>query len=304
MMSYLFRHLQVFMATLGDLFRSPLSSIMSALVIGITMAIPAIGFTLLNSAESMSRNWDISPQINVYLEDSVNENATAAIINEFEFIEGIAGTRLISKQQALQDFKRISGLGDELNALEENPLPTTIVVEPQIDYASADKIATLEQQLRKIDGINDISVNVEWLNRLNSVLNFLHSITKIIGLLLSIAIILVVSNTIGLQIQNRRQEIIITKLVGGTNAFVKRPFLYFGGILGLLGGAFCSAIYLICYLILEQPVQKLAISYGSNFSLVSLSGVHFLTFLLIGAMLGWLAAQLSVMRHLSAILPK
>ena len=298
------RHLQVLMATLGDLCRSPLSSTMSALVIGITMAIPVIGAMLITSAESVSRNWDISPQINVYLDDAIDANDVDPLINEFNFIEGIADTKLLSKDQALAEFKRISGLKDELDSLDENPLPTTIIISPTGEYNSREKIAELKNNLIKMDGIQDITVNVEWLDRLNSVLSFLHSVAKIISILLAIAIILVVSNTIGLQIQNRKQEIVITKLVGGTDAFVKRPFLYFGATLGILGGIFCCIIYGITYLALNQPIQQLASSYGSSFSLVGLEWWHLVTLLAIGALLGWLAAQLSVIRHLATILPK
>jgi len=298
------RHLQVLMATLGDLSRSPLSSIMSALVIGITMAIPVIGAMLITSAESVSRNWDISPQINVYLDNTVNSDDTDSLLNELNFIEGIANTKLLTKDLALTEFKRVSGLKDELDALTDNPLPTTIIISPTDSYNSSEKIAELQANLIKYDGVQDITVNIEWLERLNSVLSFLRSIAKIISVLLAIAIILVVSNTIGLQIQNRKQEIVITKLVGGTDAFVKRPFLYFGATIGILGGIFCCAIYGLTYIALNHPIQQLASSYGSSFSLISLEWWHLACLLLLGALLGWLAAQLSVIRHLSTILPK
>lgn len=298
------RHLQVLLATLGDLSRSPLNSISSALVIGITMAIPVIGGMLISSAGSMSRNWDISPQINVYLNDAVAPNDTKALLNEFNFFAGVASTTLLTKDQALTEFKRLSGLEDELDTLEENPLPTTIIISPTSDYDSIDRITKLKNDLMKIDGVQNITINVEWLERLNSVLSFLRSTAKIISILLAIALILVVSNTIGLQIQNRRQEIVITKLVGGTDSFVKRPFLYFGATIGIFGGVFCCIIYALTYLALNQPIQRLASSYGSSFSLVNLQWWHLASLLLIGGLLGWLAAQLSVIRHLSSILPK
>ena len=298
------RHLQVLLATLGDLFRSPLNSIMSALVIGITMAIPAIGAMLISSAESVSSNWDISPQINVYLDDAISSGDIDSLLNEFNFVEGIGKTKVLTKEQALSEFKQISGLKDELDNLDENPLPTTIIISPSDDYNSHEKITELQGSLTKIDGIQGITVNFKWLERLNSVLSFLHSIAKIISVLLAIAIILVVSNTIGLQIQNRKQEIVITKLVGATDSFVKRPFLYFGATIGILGGIFCCIIYGLTYLALNQPIQQLASSYGSSFSLISLEWWHLASLLLIGSILGWLAAQLSVIRHLSAIVPK
>lgn len=298
------RHLQVFLATLGDLSRSPLNSIMSSLVIGITMSIPVIAAMLIISAESVSRNWDISPQINVYLDNSVHSGDIGSLLNEFNFIEGIAESTLLTKDQALTNFKQISGLQDELDSLEENPLPNTIIISPTENFNTPAKIAELKDSLTKIDGINDITVNIEWLERLNSVLSFLRSVAKIISILLAIAIILVVSNTIGLQIQNRKQEIVITKLVGGTDSFVKRPFLYFGATIGILGGVFCCIIYGITYLTLNQPIQQLAASYGSNFTLIQLEWWHLLSLIGLGAVLGWLAAQLSVIRHLAKILPK
>ena len=298
------RHFQVLLATLGDLFRSPLSSIMSALVIGITMAIPVIGAMLIASAESVSRNWDISPQVNVYLNNTIDDNNVNSLQKEFDFVEGIADTKLLTKDQALAEFKLISGLKDELDNLDENPLPITFIITPTEDFSNREKIIELQNNLIKFDAVQNITVNIEWLERLNSVLSFLYSVAKIISVLFAIAIILVVSNTIGLQIQNRRQEIVITKLVGGTDAFVKRPFLYFGATIGLLGGIFCCIIYALAYLALNQPIQQLASSYGSNFSLVNIEWWHLISLLAIGALLGWLAAQLSVIRHLAKILPK
>ncbi len=303
MKNYIIRHIQVLFATLGNLFRAPISTVMNASVIGITLAIPMVCLNLLDSAESLNRSWDSKPQVNLYLEADLDESDVSAIIHELEYTAGLEKAEVISKEQALEEFKRLSGLQEELSSLDENPLPVTIIALPTEAFSTPDGLQQLEASLKKIDGIADISMNIEWIKRFNAILTFMRSLALIIGLLLAIAIVLVTSNTVRLLIMDRKKEIIITKLVGGTNTFVRRPFLYFGVILGLAGGLLASLIHIVTHYALNQPIQQLAESYNSQFSLATLSLQQFGWTLLTGAILGWLAARISIARHLSKIKP-
>lgn len=304
MINYLTRHLQVILATIGDLFRTPLSTLMSAAVIGITLALPSIGFSLLESAQTLNANWDNKPKVHIYLSPDLIKDDIDAINNELQFAPGIADSTVISKDQALEDFKRISGLENELDTLENNPLPTTLIATPTPEFSTPEQLRVLQDSLQKIDGIDSVNMNIEWLQRFNAILSILRTLTLAISVLLAIAVVLVTSNTVRLLITDRRDEIVITKLVGATNAFVRRPFLYFGVMQGLLGGALACLIHIATHFAVNRPVQELAQSYDSSYSLVAPGATQLLGLLLIGSILGWLAARLSVARHLHQIKPR
>lgn len=304
MINYIFRHLQVFFNTLGDLFRSPLHTLLNATVIGITIAIPTLAYVSVNSAKTLTNSWEVQPQVNLYLEDAYNTDDINAIIEEIGFIEGISSTRLIPKAEALKQFKSSSGLGEEIDALKSNPLPNTLIVTPQTEYSGEQDVALLVENLLKIDGIKEHSVNMDWLTRFNSLLTFGRSLFLLLSALLSIAVLLVVNNTVGLLIRERKQEIIVTQLVGGTNTFIKRPFLYYGAILGGLGGIITIIIYFCSHWLLQQPLANLAQTYNSQFTLKSLTFKESIIIVLIGLLLGWLAAQFAVIRQLYKIKPK
>ena len=304
MISYFARHLQVLLATVGDVFRTPLSTLMNVMVIGITLALPSIGLSLLESAQTLNATWDSKPKVHIYLAPDLAPEDITLINNELQLAEGVASSTVITKEQALDDFKRISGLDTELQALDSNPLPTTLIATPTDAFSTPAQLQLLQTSLQKIDGIDSVNMNIEWLQRFNAILSILRTLTLTVGALLAIAVVLITSNTVRLLITDRREEIVIAKLVGATNAFVRRPFLYFGVMQGLLGGALACCIHLITHITLNQPVAALAQSYDSSYSLTAPGAVQLLSLLLIGGVLGWLAARLSVARHLHQIKPR
>ena len=231
MNAYLGRHLQVLFSTLGDMCRTPLSSLNTILIISITLLLPGLLYVTIKSAESLNSSWQGRPQISIFLEKQINDDEAQSIFDEVRLNPAVSLAEFISPQQALGEFRMLSGIENgnshfdqELAFLGENPLPASIVIMPNNDYLEPEKLARLEDQLTSFDGIDSIRLDLEWTTRFNAILNTYKHIALLLSGLLAIGLILIVGNTIKLLIVNRRHEIEIIKLVGGTNTFVRRPF--------------------------------------------------------------------------------
>jgi len=298
------RFIQMLLRAWQDLFKHPFSALANILVIGIALAIPTVGYGLTMSVTELSFALEKKPHINIYLSTTIDESSAEAILDELSFTEGIQDKYLISKEQALEAFQKASGIDNIIDSLENNPLPTTIVVTPSDEYLTSDLLQSLIDNIQKIDGIDEIQVNQEWLERLNMIKNFATTIVLILAILVACAIIFILSNTIRLLIATRKSEIIVSKLVGASDSFVRQPFLYLGFLYGLLGGLTAYAIYWIVLYFLQAPIDELASSYDTNFFLYQLNDIDSATVILGAAVLGWLAARFSVGRHLQSIKPK
>lgn len=301
-------HIKTIIRTFSDLAKAPLSTLTNTLMIGISLSLPIIGYALIKSTENLSFALEHKPHINIYISPLTPAIDISAIENELKFTEGVKSQRTISKQQALKEFEESSGIKDILKSLNKNPLPTTIIVTPMNSHLSSNGIQKLKDKLSKIDGIDDIQVNQEWLERLNSVTNFANTLLLVFTSLIATAILLTLSNTIRLLISTRKNEILISKLVGANDSYVRRPFLYLGFLYGLLGGAIAYGITTVVLFTLQQPVNKFSLSYDNShsaiFDLYSLNITEIAIVLVGSALLGWLAARLSVGKHLSAIKPR
>lgn len=302
------QHIKAFIRTFSDLIKSPLSTLTNTLMIGISLSLPIIGYSLIKSTENLSFALEHKPHINVYISPLAPAIDISAIENELKFTQGVKKQRTVSQQQALKEFEEASGIKDILKSLNKNPLPTTIIVTPMDSHLSRNGIQQLTDEINKIDGIEDIQVNQEWLERLNSITSFANTLLFVFTSLIAIAILLTLSNTIRLLISNRKNEILISKLVGANDSYVRRPFLYLGFMYGLLGGIIAYGITAVILLVLQQPVNKFSLSYdnsqSTSFDLYTLSMSEVGIILISSAILGWLAARLSVGKHLNAIKPR
>ena len=192
---------------------------------------------------------------------------------------------------------------DVLDSLDENPLPHTLIVVPTLNNSGSDALQSLVEDIRKIEGVEHARLDLKWLLRLQAIINVAIRAVIVIGVLLSLAVILIISNTIRLEILNRRDEIEIINRVGGTAAFIRRPFLYAGSLQGLLGAFVAIILINFSNLALKTPLQELVGLYGTQLELLGLSGEASLTIILIGLMLGWIASRVSVSRHLRQLMP-
>jgi len=302
--NYILRHLQVMLFSLGQLWRQPLSSLMTIVVIGIAIALPAGLYVLLHNIEQVSDQWDDATQISLFLEYEMSHEQGINLNKKLQSWPNIAQSHYQSSTQSLEEFRQLSGLGPLLDSLPTNPLPAIIIIHPNENDLRPDAIGSLLSRLEALPEVEQAQLDMEWLQRLRSLNQTAQRGISILGILLSLSVLLIIGNTIRLAILSRQSEIRVIKLVGGTNTFVRRPFLYTGFWYGILGGLMGWAILLISLSLLNGPINHLAKLYGSQFTLHWLSGTLFLILPLTGLILGVLGAWLAVSKHLSAIEPQ
>jgi cell division transport system permease protein len=300
--TYFLRHAQVALATLGNLVRAPVASVMTIAVIGITLALPTGLYLAIHNLERVTRGIDPGGQVSLFLKGDVSDSVAERLVGRVQKMRGVARVEYVSRAQALAEFRRLSGFGEALSAIDGNPLPAVIVVHPFAGTRPAE-LEGLVAQLRRLEPVDSAQLDLEWVRRLHAMLGIAQRATAMLAGLLGLAVLLTVGNTIRLAILNRLEEIEVIKLVGGTNGFIRRPFLYAGVIQGLLGAVTAWAILAAGRLVLNDPIRELSALYGSEFALTGLGLPATATLLAVGSLLGWLGSRVAVGRHLRAIEP-
>lgn len=301
MKSYFLRHVQVLFFSIGQLARTPLTTLMTLAVIGITLALPTSLYVLFDNLQRASHGWDAGVQISLFLKHDTSERAASALVDKVRGMPQVAAVEYISRAQALAEFKRLSGFGDALDVLDNNPLPPVLVVRPT--PGSPSQVQALVQALSRLSDVDLAQLDLEWIKRLHAMLTIAQRGVLILAGLLALAVLLIIGNTIRLAILNRRSEIEVIKLIGGTDAFIRRPFLYSGLLQGFFGAVVAWLLVSLGLLLLSGPVRDLAGLYGSRFELGGLGLENALWLLLAGASLGWLGSRLAVSRHIRSIEP-
>jgi len=304
LLSWFTRHLQSFFYTLGLLSRAPLASFLTAAVIGMALALPAGLYVLLDNVQDATRGWDRGNGISLFLKLEVGDHEAAKIAGRLRAWPQVAGAREITRQQALDEFRALSGFADVMDAFSsDNPLPAVIIVEPAVDGGNSEAMEKLLGRLAALPAVDYAQVDLAWLKRLYGVFRIVERGVLVLAGLLAAGVLLVVGNTMRLSIENRRQEIEIAKLVGATDAFIRRPFLYSGLLYGTLGGVIAWLLVMGCFLLLGEPVQHLTALYSGDYRLRVLGPVASVLLLMGGSLLGLLGSWLSVGRQLAAIEP-
>lgn len=302
--NYVIHHARAFFASLGGLLRTPWASLMTAVVIGVALALPSGFHALLLSVQSLASGWESEvAQVSLFLKADTKEDVARNLAWRLRSMDDVAGVRYISPQQALEEFQRSSGLSDALAYLDENPLPTVLVVKPATDFARPDIVHGLVKRLQALPEVESTQLDWAWLERLHALVALADRAMVLVGVVLAVAVLFIVGNTIRLAIENHREEIIITKLVGATDAFIRRPFIYGGIWYGLVGGIIALIIVDGALWGMRGPVARLVALYKSNFQLGMIGGTEAVVILAAGAALGWVGAWLAVGRHLRQIEP-
>ncbi len=303
MINYLLRHLQVFFASLGQLARTPVATLMTVSVIGITLALPAGLYVLLDNARHASGGWDQGAQVSLFLKTAVNDTQAQALVARLRRLPAVADAQYISREAALAEFKKLSGFGDALDTLAGNPLPAVVVVRPAPAHSEARALEGLVADLRREPAVDLAQVDLEWVQRLQLLLIIAQRGVLMLGGVLGLAVLLIIGNTIRLAVLNRREEIEVVKLIGGTDAFVRRPFLYAGFLHGMLGAVLAWLLIQGSLVLLSGPIGELSALYGSAYTLTGLPARASALLLLAGGGLGWVGSRVAVGRHLRAIEP-
>ena len=301
--TFLQRHAQVALDSLGRMYRNWLPSLMTAAVIGIALALPSSLYLLLDNIDRLSGSWDGQASLSVFLKDTVTERKAAALAKKIRTWPEVSGLELVTPEQALDEFRDRAGFANVLDALDENPLPVVLIITPADKHTRPDTVAALQTRLEQLPETALAQLDLQWVQRLHAILDMGRRAVLVISVLLGLAVLLVIGNTIRLEIQNRHEEILVTKLIGATNGFVRRPFLYSGIWYGVLGGLIAWGLVETGFWLLAGPVAHLAGLYDSSFSLQTLA-LQLLGLLLTGGIvLGLLGSWLAVGRHLDAIEP-
>ncbi len=305
--AWLSHHFYVLFSSLGHLVRTPLPTLMTATVIGIALALPTGLYLLLENAQHISSEWGGAAQISLFLKKDIglNEAQVHLLADQLHQRPDIYSVQMITPTQALTEYHELSGFKealDVLDTLKYNPLPFMLVIQP----ATSDTIAmkTLLNSLKQLPEVDKAQSDMLWLERLFTMVKIVRRGVLILASLLSLAVLLVIGNTIRLTIYNRRDEIEIYKLVGATDAFIRRPFLYTGFWYGLSGGLVAWLLVKISFWLLQGPVKKLSALYYSQFELMTLDVLSGSALLSSGALLGLVGAWLAVGQHLKKIQPR
>ena len=300
---WLTRHASTSIGSLGRLFRQPFASLMIVLVIAVTLAIPAALNLVVKNAQSVSAGWDNALDFSVYLHRNLSETDASNLASLIQQRADVASVSVITAAEALDEFRQQSGFGEALDQLSDNPLPHTLVVRPG-PANTGQSIVLLQEELGNLPEADAVQVDTEWVQRFHAILDILRRAIVIGASLLGTAIIIIIGNTIRLDIQNRREEIEVTKLIGASNAFVRRPFLWSGFWYGLCGGLLAVGLVHYGLYLLEQPVARLAGLYQSGIVVISLSAKETLTVIGIGVVLGLTGSWFAVARHMRRIEPR
>lgn len=303
MIAWLTRHAQTSIGSLGRLSQQKLATALTVLVIGIALALPACLHLLISNAQTATGSWNRAVDLTVFLKRPTSVEEAKRTADRIKQRRDVSSVELVTADEALKEFRRDSGFGEAIEALNDNPLPHTLVVHPSAGFTTAASLDALAADLRAQPSVEIVQLDTAWVNRLNAILDAVRRALAITAGLLGLGVMVIVGNTIRLDIQNRRAEIEVTKLVGGSDAFVRRPFLYNGIWYGLAGGLTAWIITLAVTGVLREPVGRIAGLYGSAFELGGLNLEATLTLLSSGIVLGWLGSYVAATRHLRAIEP-
>ena len=301
--AYLEHHTEVAIFSLKKLMKTPIASLMTIAVIGIALALPGTLYLLLDNAQAVSKSWDESTQISLYLKANIEDAQAKAISSALSKRPEIISSKYISRAQALVEFRQHSGFGSVLDTLTNNPLPSVITAKPALAGISPLQLQKLVKELQAMPSVELAQFDLEWVQRLYATFDVIEYTVTIVASLLCLAVLFVIGNTIRLDILSRREEIEIIKLIGASDAFVRRPFLYSGFWYGLMSGITATFLISIALVLLQEPINTLVKLYGSQFELKTMSLKMVVILLSSSAFLGLMGAWLAVSRHLRHIKP-
>jgi len=299
--AYLLHHLKSLLFSLDKIYQAPTTTIMTVAVIGITLSLPGGFYLFLKNIDAISGDFRSSSQISLYLGLDVSEKQARALEKQITKMADVTSTRFISRESSLEEFRQNSGFGKSIDTLSSNPLPHTIIVEPVEGDTFA--VRNLLNTLEAMPEVEIAKLDTEWLERLYTIIEIAKRSVIIVTILFAFAVLLIIGNTIRLDIQNRYQEIIVTKLIGATDAFIRRPFLYGGIWYGLLGGIISWLIVEIGYLAISGPLERLNLLYQSDMNLITFSFHDFIILITSSTLLGLAGSWIAVARHLNQIEP-
>lgn len=296
------QHQAIATDSLLRLLLDPVASFLTWAVIGIALALPLSLLLLLQNLQQIGSGLDQSGSLSLFMASNLTPEQLEEFGATLAAHSDIATVELITADEALQEFQASSGFGEVLDGLEENPLPAVFLVSPAQQDAAT--VTQLQAALAVLPGVDVAQLDLEWVQRLSAMVRLATRMALLLAVMLGVGVVLVIGNTVRLAIENRRAEIVVVKLVGGTDAYVSRPFLYTGLWYGVGGGLLAVALIALALWLMQGPVSALMQTYDGEFRLIGLGLSNSFLVLAGAGLLGWLGAWVSVLRHLRAIEPR
>ncbi|HEV7611086.1 MAG TPA: permease-like cell division protein FtsX [Steroidobacteraceae bacterium] len=301
--AYFARHAQTLVGSLGRIMSQPFATLMTVGVIAVALALPLFLHLFLTNVRAATGIWSDAFDLSVYMDKKASAGRAASVAKQLRQRGDVAALRIITAEQAMAEFRGDSGFGKALDALSENPLPDTLIVTPTLAASTPEGTVALKAAIAAIADVQLVQIDTEWVQRLQAMLDILRRVVALTAALLGAGVVLIVGNTIRLDILNRRTEIEVMKLVGASDGFARRPFLYSGIWYGLGGGLLALLLVAVAAAVLSRPVDALAKLYGSRFHMQGLSFETATGVLGLATGLAWLGSWLAATRHIRAIDP-
>lgn len=290
--------------TIADFLRQPLSSFLTVMVVAISLTLPSICYIVWKNVSTAAEQWYPTPQLTVYLDKSLDDSLAEATIKKIEALEKVSDVNYLSRQDSLVEFRSWSGFSSALDMLEENPLPAVAIVTPIMEPGNQELMTNLRDSVAQIAGVDEVRMDDSWFTRLSTLTSLVGQIAMVIGTLMIVALLLVIGNSVRLNIFSRRNTINVMKLIGATDGFIMRPFLNWGLLLGLAGAIFALIFSALLVWKLSDVVTQAATVFGTSFSISGLGFDESIILILVSMTIGWFAAWLTTMQHLRQFTPE
>ncbi len=290
--------------SLSDMWRQPLATLLTVMVIAISLTLPSVCYLVWKNVSQAAEQWYPAPQLTVYLSKTLDDDAAEQVVAQLKQQDGVDKVNYLSREEALGEFRNWSGFGGAMDMLEQNPLPAVAIITPKLNFQSSDTMNNLRDRMTKVQGVDEVKMDDSWFSRLAALSGLVGQVAAMIGALMIVAVFLVIGNSVRLSIFARRDTINVQKLIGATDGFILRPFLYGGALLGFSGALLSLILSQILVLRLESVVTQVASVFGTAFVLHGLAWDESLLLLLIAAMIGWVAAWLATVQHLRRFTPQ
>lgn len=290
--------------TLSDMWRQPLATLLTVMVIAISLTLPSVCFMVWKNVNQAAAQWYPAPQLTVYLSKTLDDDAAEGVVSQLKKEDGVDKVNYLSREEAMGEFRNWSGFGGAMDMLEQNPLPAVAIITPKLNFQNDNTMTNLRDRVSKVQGVDEVKMDDSWFARLAALTGLVGQVAAMIGVLMIVAVFLVIGNSVRLSIFARRDTINVQKLIGATDGFILRPFLYGGALLGFAGALLSLILSEVLVFRLESVVTQVAAVFGTTFNLTGLAWDESLLLLLVSAMIGWIAAWLATVQHLRRFTPQ
>ncbi|NOQ76825.1 MAG: FtsX-like permease family protein [Methylococcaceae bacterium] len=302
--AYLHIHAHALFSSLGRIIRNAFTSLMTIIVMAIAISLASGFYLFVVNMQQLTGNIESTNQISLFLKSHISDNSGKKLADKIKKNPKVGEVTLITKDQALREFKAYSGFGDALDVLENNPLPTVIQVLPNNTLDNIQAVESLMMEFDRLPQVDFAQLDMQWIQRLQSMMQIMQRAVFVLTLLLGFAVIVITGNTIRLELQNRQDEVVVAKLVGATHSFIQRPFLYTGFWLGLFSGLLAWLLVTVILLVLQGPIENLSILYDGSFDLSYFSFVDIISLLSLSSFLSVIGAWIVLHYQLQTIKPR